>query len=974
MGCVGLALVVGPAHAGKVALLLDRFLEVGDRDPWLVVPNRSDIERVERDLIQRAGVLLSGTIGTFDDLFAAVCAAGGPAGPVLTDSQRSLVLRRAVQRVSLTTFSASAALPGFDDALGVALGELDAGLIDARGADDELSALHRAYSEELRSLGFVDRHAERRRAVDLLRSDLRAWGGSPVLAYGFEDLTGAEWALLEGLAARTEVCVSLPYEPGRPVFASLERTASDLAGLASDVRELPPQAADCRPEALAYLERELFGDRRAQGPPLEGSLRFVEGAGTRGTAELVAEEIVSLLRAGVPAEAIGVVCASSQRARGALDTAFAALEIPSAFELRRALGETPLGRALVGLLRYAWLEGSRADLFTYLRSPYSGLARSHVDFLEGRLRGRGLLSPARVDEALESFSPGVLAPVLALREADALLEAVARAVESMLRAAHGEDDPPVDAVGRRDLRASDAALRELDGLAQWESLVGELRAREIVALVERCAVSADGVGEPGRVVVVDLARARTRTFDFVFVLGLEEGSFPRRSVPSPFIDDDARRALGGRLARPDQVSRDRYLFYTACTRATRRLYLVREAAGDDGVPREESPFWGEVVALFDPDDVRSWTRSRSLSSLTWPIEVAPSERERLRALALLSAWRADDAAGLARANGWQRRLERARTAFTRETQLRNPVVLEQLASRQTFAVTELERFADCSAAWLVDRVIAPRTIDAEIDAMRRGIVAHTALQRFGAGLPREIGADRVTPETVEAAVALMRRCVDESLESGVRFDATPIALAELRHTLHRDLEAFVRDEAEWGGSLYPYKFEVGFGSDRAAPHMQRGLQLAEDIFLSGKIDRIDRDPFGARGIVQDYKSGKGAHSAKQIAADGRLQIPLYMLVLRDLAGLEPLGGVYRALAGGGDARGMLRSEARDDLPSVTANDFLDEQPFWEQVESARAQAVAYARRIRAGEVSHDPRGGDCPSWCDLWTMCRVRRG
>ena len=139
-------------------------------------------------------------------------------------------------------------------------------------------------------------------------------------------------------------------------------------------------------------------------------------------------------------------------------------------------------------------------------------------------------------------------------------------------------------------------------------------------------------GEPGRVAVVDLLRARTRRFEVVFVLGLEEGSLPRRTRTSPFLDDDTRRELGARLERPDQVSRDRYLFYTACTRATRRLYLVREAATDDGAPREPSPFWEEVAAVFDEEDVARATQRRALSALTWGLEAAPSERERLRAL------------------------------------------------------------------------------------------------------------------------------------------------------------------------------------------------------------------------------------------------------------------------------------------------------------------------------------------------------
>ena len=48
-----LSLVVGPAHAGKVGTLLDGFVAALDRDPWLIVPKRADVERVERELARR---------------------------------------------------------------------------------------------------------------------------------------------------------------------------------------------------------------------------------------------------------------------------------------------------------------------------------------------------------------------------------------------------------------------------------------------------------------------------------------------------------------------------------------------------------------------------------------------------------------------------------------------------------------------------------------------------------------------------------------------------------------------------------------------------------------------------------------------------------------------------------------------------------------------------------------------------------
>jgi PD-(D/E)XK nuclease superfamily len=219
----------------------------------------------------------------------------------------------------------------------------------------------------------------------------------------------------------------------------------------------------------------------------------------------------------------------------------------------------------------------------------------------------------------------------------------------------------------------------------------------------------------------------------------------------------------------------------------------------------------------------------------------------------------------------------------------------------------------------------------------------------------------------------VRRCLDDALESGVRLDLTELQAAELRQTLLADLEGFVRDEASSDVSFVPRRLEVAFGSERAAPELQRGLALGDGLWLSGKIDRIDVDPFSARGIVQDYKSGRGAHSARDIDREMRLQIPLYVLALRDLVGVEPLGGVYRALSGKRVTRGMLRESAREDLPGFARDDYLDEDAFWAQVETARERAAINAQRIRAGDVRHDPKGDGCPSWCDLWPICRVKR-
>jgi len=978
---VGLSLIVGPANAGKVALLLDRYRAALEREPVLVVPTRAEVERIERELLERSPALLGGSIGTFDDLFARIARAGGDGRERLGEVQRRLVLASVVRGASLNGLSASARFPGFADSLGRAIADAGAALLEPGELEGPLSALYAGYRAELDRLGLADAELVRRRAAELAGRDLAAWEGAPVFAYGFEDFTGAEWALLEALAGRGEVTVSLPYEPGRPVFASLARTASDLTRLADErIEELEPRPWDAAP-ALTHLERTLFADaiERPGPPPLDGAIRFLEAAGSRAALELVAEDVLELLRGGTPAEDVAVLCPSVDRFRAPLETAFGALGVPYAIEGTIPLERIPFGRALLGLLRFAWLGGPRRSLFAFLRSRHSGLARGRVDFVEGRLRGRAVSDPARVQEEAEKLLGQPLPLLERLRAPGPATEAVRHAADAMLRHAYGLEAPPAGDAAALDLRAHEAvrkALVEMEGWAglgerRTDLLAGRLGAAEGRARLHRPR-------EPGRVAVLDLARARTRRFDAVFILGLEEGSLPGRAVESPFLPDDARRELEAasprrRLVRPDRLERDRYLFYAACTRPRRRLTLVREAATDDGRPLEPSPFWDEVGSRFAPEEVARATRRRALAALTWDVARAPSERERLRATAALAATEPDEARGLARANGWERRIDRALAALERETRLTNPTVLGQLGALTRFSVTELETFATCSSMWLFDRVVDPREIDPELDARIRGSVAHQALYRFYTGLPKRLGIEQVDGERLEEAIAFLRECLAEAIEGQVRIDLTEVDRLELEGTLARDLEHFLRQEVALGSPLVPRRFEVTFGTQGAAVELQRGLDLG-GFTVSGKIDRIDLDPMSARGIVQDYKSGAGAHSAREIESLGKLQIPLYVLALRDLVGIEPLGGLYRALAGSRAARGLLRASAEGDgLPELQKADLLDEEEFWGAVEAAKERARDGVGRLRAGDVRHDPRGGSCPSWCERYTMCRVRR-
>ncbi len=227
---------------------------------------------MQRDLVAGGKALVGGSVGTFDDLFAGIARGNGDHRAVLSDAQRGLLLRRIARDTSR--------FAGYAETLGATLAELEAGLVEPEDLEPELADLLRTYRDELDRLERWDRDRERRYAADRVAGDLAAWDGRPVYAYGFEDLTAAQWALVEGLSARADVTVSLPYEPARLAFTALERTAATLSKQAAGrIEELPAAVRALRAARAGASRAPVVRRRRRACSAPRGSRALPRGAG-----------------------------------------------------------------------------------------------------------------------------------------------------------------------------------------------------------------------------------------------------------------------------------------------------------------------------------------------------------------------------------------------------------------------------------------------------------------------------------------------------------------------------------------------------------------------------------------------------------------------------------------------------------------------------------------------------------------------
>jgi ATP-dependent helicase/DNAse subunit B len=993
---VPLKLITGPANAGKAGVVLDgvRRAAHAGKASLLVVPTFADATHYERELTAN-GVVFGVKVLRFERLVDEIARRVGTLRPVLGDVERRQLVVAAVGGLEFEALEASASQPGFVTAAMQLIAELQRSLVDPAAFESalrhwaqrhperaqyarEVASVYTSYRALLARYDLVDRELYGQQALARLQAQPGLWGATPVFAYGFDDFTDLELAVVSALAgaAGAEVVVGFEWEAERAAFEGRRPAFEALSALAADTDALPAEASYYAPDARAalhHLERRLFEPattEAADAPDPADAIVLLEAGGERAEAELVAAEVVRLIRdEHVPAERIAVVHRSLRTSAAIVEQVFESYGIDIAVDRGRNADRTPFGRGLMGMLRCALGDGALQDLIDLLRAPGVVTNPHKVDRFEASARRHGVagseLALARWEE--EEWS---LDSIHRLRDQ---LEHPRRFLEQLrfeaavLYARAGGGEAPV----RAHTEYGDAAvLRVVDealaALVALPTAVVPSPPELIATLAELEALSQAGT-RPGAVLVAEPAAVRARRFDAVFVCGLVEGAFPRRAAPEAFLSDDVRAELGeahGLMLRArDRLADERHLFYAVAARAERRLGLAYRNADEEGNPVVRSPFVDDVCRAFG-DVLYGATKVRRLGQLTWPLEEAPTPREFARALAAASP--AEPAPRIAPLTGDG---------------------LGVVAGTELVSATQLENFARCPVKWFVESVLNPRRVDPDAMPLRRGGLQHTLLQRVFEQMREEHVGPALNQASVARAVELLHEIAAE-VRSGFALDADPARSAALVRRAEADCERYLRREAAAATPGFePSAFELAFGFERREEDEDEGLPALElgdgEVRVRGLIDRIDVSP-GGEALVRDYKgtidvasSVERWRESEDEPLHGRtLQAALYMLAVQRLQGLDPVGGLYvplRRRDAESKARGVLKADspaAALAAGAVPEADVLEPEAFERLLAEAEARAVELVEGMRSGELEPCPDHCGWRGGCEYPGICR----
>jgi ATP-dependent helicase/nuclease subunit B len=638
---------------------------------------------------------------------------------------------------------------------------------------------------------------------------------------------------------------------------------------------------------------------------------------------------------------------------------FARYDIPFFLDRRESVSHHPLAELTRSALRTVAFQWRRDDWFAALKTGLVPADEADIDRLENEALARGwqgsvwqtpifIANQPELNAWLEAMLPRILPPFQRLALAMAtrhqkpsgpqLAEALRAlwqdlAVEAHLQAwaAHQSSSS--------DFRVPSSVHETVwSQMNEWLENVelafpGEsLTLREWLPIVEAGLANLSvGVVPPAldQVLVGAIDRSRNPEIKLALVLGLNETIFPAPPEGTALLTEldrvelEQRGVALGATAR-QQLNRERFYAYLACTRARERLVLTRALEDGNGSPLNPSPFLAQLQQLFPSlhcetvPNTLDWRESEHVNELIVPLLKARALDTTAKGIAAS----AQDAQAKVREFDVDAEspvsslaaLPALRSVLEQLQQFQAPQLEEILApgvatrlygSTLSTSVSRMEQFAACPFKYFVHSGMrAEERSLFELDVREQGSFQHDVLAFFHEELRREDKRWRdITPTEARQRVARIAQGLIASYRDGLlqaseqsRFTARVLTGA---------LQDFVETLVGWMQQQYlfdPTKVELPFGVDAGSPPWRLQSNGGHRLELYGRIDRIDlyREPGSdeALCVVVDYKSSQKQLDPVLLEHGLQLQLLTYLSVLRHWPNPRDLFGVDRLLPAG----------------------------------------------------------------------------
>lgn len=817
-----------------------------------------------------------------------------------------------------------------------------------------------------------------------------------ILLDGFAHFSRAETDYLHALALRgVLVVVVLAWQEGRKtLFEQTEQTLQWLGQCFEVVLEpLQEPISEGKPAAISLLANRLFSEPTEvlECDTTESAVEIWEAPNQLSEVELIAREIVRAHRRGIAWGEIAVFCRNLSGVLPALVAVFERFNIPYQHFVPQPLGAHPMIQTLVVLLRMAEQDYPRDSMIRCLKSGYIPVDLLEADTIRRLAVRAGVRSGASSWERIarkaeeEGLTSGALVKTIieqtrAIQQAATprqWLQQIQEAVQAIgFGVSYPQGDEPLS-------RAMEVARQA----------VGLLRGEEGDASVwlEVLAQAWDAVALPQQSTLRNAVWLLEATGDYplrprlAFVMGMQEGRFPRRIMEDPLLRDVERQWLnhyaGARfLLSRHHTALERLAFYHTVTCARQRVILTysRTEGEHDVLP---SFYLQAVREVLPPSAINQ--RSIRLSDVTVSLEEALGEEEIERTLVdalfdtnphtrrpLTSEQRQRLAETICqwlhekpqRCQQWWR--WRYLPPFPRLNRHRPSLSL------RTFSASELEQLQQCPFRHF----------------MRWEMKLHEESIHYAAGQGRWLHAIlHRRLQQPEQPLAEIARQVAQQHPLDRPLGEQRLLLQQVEEIAQSVIQREEQIYSAFG--LQIFKTEMTFGPapdaeeqilDLSAPPLHLTLPNRDRVAICGRIDRVDVCPNTGMAVLLDYKRNLPRNWWEQVQTGEDIQTVLYVAALRQVWKLTPVAVAlddaleakrYRLLfldSAPADVIKRLGRQSQEDYSVVQQV----QGERWRSIERKVAQRVhQLLQRLQSGDIRPAP--GEHCTLCEYAGVCRT---
>ncbi len=882
---------------------------------------------------------------------------------------------------------------------------------------NELVTLYERYQKALNKNGLMDREDFLAQALSHLNKDTFS-EVELLLIDGFHDYTQLELKFIKELTSLIpNVYVTLPYQvsdPVPPAFEVSHKTYSRLVGL--NLRELRlDENRRTTSRMLGHIEANIFSqpeDLTLEPDSSGTSLRITAAANVQDEVEQIARMIRKLTyQDGYAFSQIAVIFRNIEKYRDIIGNTFTRFSIPVRIYGRKPLKENPLITAIINTANIFTDKWQDEAVWKVLKSN-TGIKGTLINRLEQEYLKRGTVNDCNRWLKLTSNLKPVndflkeLKKIFSNLEGSHTFSYYCKCYTDIANLFYKPAfTPPVKTIDEVNdnreisgLMKSDAgALKEFMAILNNPTLgklvgnTGSLTFGKFNHVLES-QVDLSSYRETDRrkevVNVINVLEARQWEIPVVFVGGLLEKEFPRQVREDLFLKDYHRKKLnatGNIVLREasEQTYEERYLFYIAVTRAKERLYLSYPSANSNGNPTLQSFFLSDTQKLFPKETVQEITVRRNLSKIIpEPEDIITSTDSKNFVYYHLNTPYVSEKDQYEKAialwlynNSTENKPSLREELCTLTTlidsynnlklKLSDKKIVKKISETSTrFSPTKLKDYAQCPYKYFGRSTLKLRqTIPRSMDLLMQGTIIHKVLEEYF----------KDTGETKNISGIF-----DDIFNRETRGMVTGFEELKARNEMLNTLLAFEAMEKKSNLPTFkPSMFEAKFG-DEETETLKIGNVVKDCIEISGKIDRVDVSEVDGEkvGIIIDYKYGQTEFRLAELEEGLDLQLPIYILALRDLFGVVPVAAEFYALKTSRKT-GIYNEELIDKLKlnikPARKSLSVDNKEFNKLLKNAENHILKYSKEIRKGKIELAPANIDfCGEGnCDFANVCRI---